>query len=171
MESGITISKNFLLGGLVRKSDRSIVTRGLESIVAAGLFLLCLPLFLTVLLGAVLVCKGRLRKAEVVKLPAEVESRTWQTYSLFYVDVRSWGDPAPAGWSSFFWRFIPGLLAVMRGNLSFTGLPARTVAQISSLPRDWRVLYLSGKAGLITEAAVTYPDDIFQTDDFLAEAC
>ena len=70
----------------------------------------------------------------------------------------------------FLRQFLPGLFAVLRGNLYLVGLPPRTVEEIEALPKDWRALYVAVKSGLITEAGTASTDLEDNMQLYLADA-
>ncbi len=43
---------------------------------------------------------------------------------------------------------------MIRGEISLTGVTPSSAGELTSLPDEWRQLYLSSKAGLITESLV-----------------
>jgi lipopolysaccharide/colanic/teichoic acid biosynthesis glycosyltransferase len=59
--------------------------------------------------------------------------------------------------------FLPALVNVVFGELSFTGVGPRSAEEVDRLSPEWRALYLCCKAGLITEATVR-PGSV-STDD------
>jgi lipopolysaccharide/colanic/teichoic acid biosynthesis glycosyltransferase len=66
-------------------------------------------------------------------------------------------------------RFLPALANVVKGDLGLVGLPARSPEEIQALPADWREVYLSGRAGIVTEAAVRCverptPDELYAAE-------
>jgi NDP-sugar pyrophosphorylase family protein len=158
--AAVTISDSFLLGEITAQSEGKGLSQLLDSVAALILFLVCLPFYVVILL--VLLFKiGHVEALQAVRLPAPRDAARWRAFRFFSVRRPGQGRYPPAGWSSFLWHFVPGLLGVIGGNLHLVGLPLRTAQEIEALPIDWQALYLSGKAGLITEASVaeTIPKD------------
>jgi hypothetical protein len=94
---------------------------------------------------------------EVVRLPAAPgpdRPGAFRLCSFLPAGPPAWGGAG--GWRTLFLHFLPALIHVVRGELSFVGLPPRSPAEVEALPAEWRALYLRGKAGLITEAAARF---------------
>jgi lipopolysaccharide/colanic/teichoic acid biosynthesis glycosyltransferase len=70
----------------------------------------------------------------------------------------------------FFLRFLPALINIAKGELSFVGVQPRTKGEILNLPHDWQNLYLRTKAGIITEAYVYYGENPTKEELYSAEA-
>jgi NDP-sugar pyrophosphorylase family protein len=160
LDAAVTISDSFLLGELTAQSEGQGIDRILDSAAALILFILCLPFYVVILLSLVFRV-GRVVALQAVRLPAPKDPSRWRTFRFYSVERPAQERHLPAGWPSFLWHFVPGLLGVMSGNLHLVGLPLRTAQEIEALPADWQALYLGGKAGLITEASVaeTNPKD------------
>ncbi|HTF67186.1 MAG TPA: NDP-sugar synthase [Edaphobacter sp.] len=169
--TGLTITENFLLGRMAGPSGRRWFVTVLESIFAILLILLLLPFYCALAVYLLTFGQKRLARVKVVRLPATGDPRMWQTFNLPFVKAVDWTRCVPAGWASFFFRFLPGLPAVARARLNLVGLPPRTVDEIRNLPQDWRSLYLHGNLGLITEASLILTNQPDETEIYLAEAC
>ncbi len=168
--TGVTVSDNFLLGGLAAQPESRRVVQWLHSVTAFFLILVLSPFYLLAILVMV-IARGRLKQTAVLKLPAGDDSSRWRVSQIWYilrpVDERF----PPAGWASFLFRFLPGLFAVASGKLRLVGLPPRSIQEAQALTPDWQVLYLNGTAGLITEASVVGTDAANEIEVYLAEAC
>lgn len=169
LDTGITISENFLLSRLSMPAPHNWLLRVLESALAAFLIVLFLPFYLVLLAGIALRSFPR-ATAEVLDLPADNDARVWHTWKLPFVPFQPWSEYVLAGWSSFMWRFLPGLPSVIMGKIRLVGLAPRTIEEIESMPKDWRSLYLQGKCGLITEVSINSGAHASETEIYLAEA-
>jgi NDP-sugar pyrophosphorylase family protein len=76
----------------------------------------------------------------------------------------------PPGIRGILLVFLPALVNVVSGELSFTGVGPRSAEAVNRLSPEWRALYLCCKAGLITEATVR-PGSVSTADErFASEA-
>lgn len=167
--SEVLITDDFIIGNLsenfVMKKSGDFISR------AAGLilFLLSLPITLVVYVyiknshSDVL-----LNKKKVIRLPASLAETYWSSFSLLALGPE---NDKSKGWRHFLFRFLPGLLNVIKGDLHIVGLPPRSREEIKSLSEDWRSLYLKSKAGIISEAMVNFgeqasDDELYSADVF-----
>ena len=137
---------------------------------AAGLLLLAglLPLLAGTALALKLFRRGPvLHKKEVVRLPVASDATLWKSYNLYSFGPRGRGG---FGWRHFFLHFLPGLINVARGDLGFVGMSPRTWSSLAALPRDWKALYGRAKAGLVSEAEVTWEHEPSQDELYAVEA-
>lgn len=65
---------------------------------------------------------------------------------------------------------LPALVNIVRGNMSFVGVPPRTLQAVDQLSPEWRSLYLCCKVGLIAEAALRAGEPTNETERYAAEA-
>src|SRR5262249_46309330 len=141
------------------------VRRAVVRMVGRSFALLALLVLSPVLLGTAFFLKARrrdrpvLHRTEVVRLPADKDESTWENFPLWSFlppeEMKKYASrPTPACKRDFLLRVLPGLVNVVRGELGLVGVPSRSREQIKALAHDWQTLYRSGKAGLITEAAV-----------------
>lgn len=171
LDTAVTIHESFLLGNLNGSPRRNWLTRLSESAIAILLIVLFSPLLAAAWVYLAVSRRGAFTSTEVVELPSEDSPPAWRIYKIFFANSVPWAEHPAAGWKSFFGRFLPGLFAVARGRLSLVGLPPRTRQEILDLPEDWRSLYLAGKSGLISEAAISWPESGSSADMYLVEAC
>jgi NDP-sugar pyrophosphorylase family protein len=171
LDTGIAIPESFLLGNLNGSPHRNWLAQTLEAGAAILLIALFSPLLLFSLIYGAVFRSGKLTSAEVVELPALADPQTWRTYRLPFLSAVPWPERLNGGWKSFLLRFLPGLFAVARGKLSLVGLPPRTRDEVMQLSKDWQAFYLTGKAGLITEATLFADGLGGGADAFLTEAC
>jgi NDP-sugar pyrophosphorylase family protein len=170
LDTSVDILESFLLGGLKQPHRQSWLGRALQSILALLLALLFLPISLLSFLYLALVRRLAYTSVQMVQLPAQQNALTSRNYSLPCLGADAWSAHRPAGWGAFTRQFLPGLVAVANGRLSFVGLPPRTVAGIQKLSEEWRSMYLEGKAGLITEACIASTDPDDETQLYVADA-
>jgi lipopolysaccharide/colanic/teichoic acid biosynthesis glycosyltransferase len=81
----------------------------------------------------------------------------------------------PPGMRGVLLVFLPALVNVVFGELSFTGVGPRSAEEVDRLSQEWRALYLCCKAGLITEATVrpgslTAADERYASEAYYAAA-
>ncbi|MDE1175191.1 MAG: NDP-sugar synthase [Edaphobacter sp.] len=167
--TSVNIMEGFLLGGLKRRSQRSWLTSVPQSLIAFCLSILFLPI---TLLAAIFY--GILTQKKLVRISALKHSPNHVTpfdqFKLLCFGEDAWNTPIPAGWSAFTRQFLPGLMSVIRRDISFVGLPPRSPQEVAALPSEWRDLYLSGPTGLITEASLAMSDPTDETQCYLADA-
>ncbi|MBS1799363.1 MAG: NDP-sugar synthase [Acidobacteria bacterium] len=168
--TGVDVVESFLLGGLNQPRKQSWLILRAQSVLAVLLILLFLPV--SILAAIVFGVLRRLSyvSIQMVQLPSRENEISSRGYSLLCLGADAWSVPRKAGWRTFLRQFLPGLFAVAKGRIGFVGLPPRTPEEIEKLPTDWRVLYLGGSAGLITEAALSLSDPADETQRYLADA-
>lgn len=177
--AAVSISENFLLGSLHNSVNRAF-WQVLPSILA-GWVLLLVSLPVQVLLfglGLLRAPKAPWYGYRFVRLPASGDPLQWRTGRGVHLagPVASEGSALPPRSNrvrDFLLIFLPGLWSVASGQLHLVGLPPRTPEQVQALPENWRNLYRTGKAGLITENMVVHdastdPDDSYAAETFYA---
>jgi lipopolysaccharide/colanic/teichoic acid biosynthesis glycosyltransferase len=168
------------LNGPIRALHRSQLRRWVVGLIgqstALVVLLLTAPVLLLTMLGLKLFRRGPVVFwREAVRLPAPPEERRWRTYQLLSFDPDC-GEPdslepgIACSFRGLLLRFLPGLLSVVKGDLAFVGVPARSPQEIRRLLPAWQVLYLQAKAGLVTEASVRDAESADETDLYAAEA-
>ena len=164
----LVVPDNFILGSVWEDTLRRKSVNVIRRLLVAFLLAVVWPLLAATALGLKMGRTGPVvfrRKA--VRLPARHERSLWETYDLlsFLPDhrrARSWiGD--------LFLNFLPGLINVVRGDLSLVGLPARGPDEIAPLPEEWREFYLSCRAGLVNESDVIFDETPTGEEAFAAE--
>jgi NDP-sugar pyrophosphorylase family protein len=169
LNASVDIAEDFLIGRLERAEHARGVSRGAESLVATGFFLIFLPVTMLGLL--VWLMRGVVpASVRALCLPADDRPSTPRTFALPCLGADAWAKVQPAGWWAFTRQFLPGLLAVILGHARLVGLPPRSPEQVAELADDWRELYLQGHAGLITEASIATPADADEMQLYLADA-
>lgn len=156
----LEITDNFILGSLSESHARRAALRLAGRALAAVALLALAPLLAAVAVWLRARRHGPvLYRKEVVHLPAGAEEMAWEPFALWsflppeVMEHYSTGAVAP-GPRDLLLRVLPGLVNVVRGQLSLVGVPARSPEEIKKLPHDWQALYLKSKAGLVTESAV-----------------
>ncbi|MDM8536486.1 sugar transferase [Desulfobacterales bacterium HSG17] len=166
----LTISEDLILGSLTKKPLVVWWKKLFSRIIAFNLILLTSPFFLIITFFLKFFRKGNVFHAkEAICLPAEPDMSLWRTFSLL-----SFSRPEAvqkAGLNDLFLRFLPGLINIAQGNLHFVGVKPRTSEEINALPREWKLLYLKSKPGLISEALVNFgpepdEDELFSAETF-----
>jgi len=170
LDASVDISEDFLLGRLARPHRQPWTGQVIHSLLAALLTLVFLPLTILSTLYYFIFCHIRYTSLEIVRTPLEEKSFVMRSCSLPCLGLNAWGIRRSASWEVFLRQFLPGLFAVLRGNLYLVGLPPRTVEEIEALPKDWRALYVAVKSGLITEAGTASTDLEDNMQLYLADA-
>jgi len=170
LDASVDISENFLLSRLDRSRRRSWTRTIVQSAIALFLIILFLPFTLASILYYFIVRRRTYTSLKAIHIPVEEKPGELRTYPLLCLGADAWSVHRPAGWPAFLRQFLPGLFAVARGRLHLVGLPPKTASEVASLHEDWRVLYLCGKAGLITEASTTSIDPGDEMQLYLADA-
>jgi NDP-sugar pyrophosphorylase family protein len=65
--------------------------------------------------------------------------------------------------------FVPGLWAVVKGDLSLVGLQPRSPSELLDLAADWRLLHARTKTGLVTDAIVNLPLEPTEEEVYASE--
>ena len=168
LEAAFLVSDSFLLSGLARQK-RPGIFRGIVSRVGAfALFLLLFPIAALTLFFLILSGKGELAYEEGVRLPTSYDPNAWKNYR--YLKLRMQEEMLAGWWTYFVAEVWPGLLSVMKGDMFLVGVKPRQPREVESLPSDWRSIYLSSKAGLITEAFVMFGRRPSEDELYTAEA-
>jgi dTDP-glucose pyrophosphorylase len=170
LDTKVDILESFLLGGLEQPLGRSWFGRGIQSLLAFLLIVLFLPVSLFSFIYFTIVRRFSYTSVEMAKLPADQSRRSFPKFSLPCLGADAWEIHRPAGWDAFLRQFLPGLVAVLLGDIDFVGLPPKSTEKIQQLPLEWRALYQEGKAGLITEAGISAADAKDETQLYLADA-
>lgn len=180
----LPIGENFILGSM---AGRKLVPFGV-GIISRLLALFMLVLFSPFLLLTVILLKWTRKgsishKVKVVLLPAGSSPLAWGTFfqHRFSPRARPDGDKVQVmdsradrnSLKDFLLRFLPGLLNVVKGEMNFVGVPPRTRDEIEQMPEDWKELYLTAKAGLVTEAYIQVgsspsEDEMYSSEAFFA---
>lgn len=129
----------------------------IEKFLAALFFLVLSPIYFTMRLLA------PLSKETVLRLPAPEDQVHWKTFDLLSFNLKITKQNK---WKSFFKR-IPALLNILKGELHFIGVAPRSIKDTAALPTDWQKLYLKSKVGLITLDTL---DNVQRNDQYASEA-
>jgi lipopolysaccharide/colanic/teichoic acid biosynthesis glycosyltransferase len=172
----VAVTDDFLIGSLASGQFRRWSGRLLARLLALLLLLLAFPVLLLTAGVLKLFRRGPIFfRQEAVRLPTAPEERRWRTYELLSFDPNDpsaspLGSGVPCSWRALLLRGLPGLIHIVRGELSFVGVPPRSRAAIRNLPNDWQLLYLRAKAGIVTEAAVRSRETPDEDELYAAEA-
>jgi NDP-sugar pyrophosphorylase family protein len=143
----VTIADPLLLGSLPELGVVPPLQALLSRVVAATLLVLALPVLLVTALYLKVRRSGPVCfRRRMVRLPAPATSRT-RTFDMW--SFKADGNGAPCSWCGLLLHFLPGLINIARGELSFVGLPPRSENEMEALPTEWQSLYRRSKAGLI----------------------
>lgn len=164
--TSLLASETFLLGSLTSRSSSRVPQRIVSVLVSIVLLVFLWPVLLLTALYLVLTGKGALVRNDAVRIPAEDDPAGWRDARVLRFRVCH-----PHGrWSRFAYRFVPGLVSIVIGDLFLVGVEPRSRTELLQLPADWRSLYVKTKAGLITEAAVMFGENPTEDESYTAEA-
>ena len=138
-----------LLGAAAVRPGRSRVGRALLRLAAGLLLVPTAPLAAAALALLRATGRGRLASREIVRLPAPPEPRAWCRARMLEVEA------ATPSLAARVVRAAVRMLALAQGRLDLVGVTPRTPAEVESLPRPLRDVYLRGRAGVVTEASAT----------------
>jgi lipopolysaccharide/colanic/teichoic acid biosynthesis glycosyltransferase len=173
-EEAITIPDPLLLGSLSEVGVVPPLQRLLSRLVAAVLLVLSFPLMLLTVLylkasrpGPVLYWR------RVMRLPAG--GRRTQTFDLFSFRPETGWNCSDCSLRGLLFQFLPALVNVARGELSFVGVPPRSPEEVDRLPADWRKIYLRSKAGIVSDSsfligAALGSEELFTTEAYYSWA-
>ncbi len=147
------ISESFLVGSLSAAYTAPLLRGVADRVVALFFYFFTLPVLLVMFARSLFLSAIAMKSSEFVRLPASEDSRAFETCSR---STFTGSAPPSTRWQHFTHEFVPGLLPVVRGQLSLVGVPPRSVQTIQQMPADWRSVYLSCKAGLVTETLTAY---------------
>jgi NDP-sugar pyrophosphorylase family protein/lipopolysaccharide/colanic/teichoic acid biosynthesis glycosyltransferase len=172
--AAVPVADDFILGSLSDNQLRAGVNRWLSRFAAWVLLAISWPILLATVVYLKLARRGPvLVKRECVRLPAPANEAQWRTFQL-----RSFQTEPGQGngrLSGLFLRFLPALINVAKGELSFVGVRPRSKGEAKLLSHDWQALYLHSKAGIVTEADVLYgahpdEDELYSAEAFYSAA-
>lgn len=174
--ASLAVADDFILGSL---SDRPVsrwVRKAIGRLGGLCLLVAASPAWVLAVVLLKLFRRGPvLYRQAMVRLPAPTETYLWRTFLLWRFVSRDAGvSDAPSRWGQvlrhLLLRFLPGLVNVVRGEMSVVGVEPRTAEDIQALPPDWRALYLRSKAGIVTEAFVEHGEGLTEDGLYSAES-
>ncbi|UCD91023.1 MAG: sugar transferase [Desulfobacterales bacterium] len=181
--SEVIITDDFIISSLTDRKVKDWGKKIISQCLASAFLVFLLPLLLFIIFyRKLIVAPPIFHKKKVVKLPAFSDMTLWRTFSLisFCHNFSTRNEKKnkryktetnhTVGWRDLFLRFFPALINVARGELRFVGVRPRTIEEIKALPEDWRSLYLKSKAGIVTEALVSFGSLATDDDLYSAEA-
>lgn len=159
----MTIPDPLLLGSLPEFGVVPPLQALLSRLVAATLLVLSLPVLLLTALYLKASRPGPvLHKRRVLRLPADGNGR-WQTFDLWSFCPEDGWKCSECSLRGLLLRFLPALVNIARGEMSFVGLPPRSREDVERLPEEWRSFYLRSKAGIVSDTSFSM--DAHFTDD------
>lgn len=167
--------ESHLLDGLPTVGVAAKVMRLLGRAAAGAAFLLGLPVLAVAAAWLRLTRRGPVfsTRSFVNRAAARrsdtIPSATAYVLSVPRPDASDTGWVVPATLGGLLLEFLPGLLAVARGQLRLVGLPPRDVEQMRRLLVEKRPALIGAPMGLVTEAALSGSpgapvDDVLMTD-------
>lgn len=171
-KGAITIDDDFILANMEEKIISRIIEKLSARILALFLIIFLSPLMLLGMLFIKISSKSVLKKREVVKLPFTSGHAQPKTFTLLgFNGTESKSSHGKESIHAHFVNvFLPGLFSILKGELGFVGLRARSREEVASLSEDWRHLYLRSKGGLITEELIYVAKDGTDDDRYAADA-
>jgi hypothetical protein len=148
-----------LLGCIFGKSFRGRVRRACSRIGATAAFLVFGPFFVGMLLGARMGLVPPARKRLIVLTPTVAESYRWKTFELWSFGQQDAPVDSQDWLRHFLFIFLPALLAIADGYMSFGGPRARTEEEVEHLPASRRSAYLRMRCGILQPQHVSSQTD------------
>lgn len=150
--TSLNIQEQFILSDTSPPSFTKYFFNWLERGLALAFFILLSPIYLFLLITS------DQKKQEVLSLPTSDASYEWKTFTL-----------ASFIHKHFFQR-LPYLIEIMKGNLHFMGVSPRTADEVEKMAKDWKLLYLQSKNGLITLSQVDHGKNATADEQYASEA-
>ncbi len=157
----LNIKEEFLISESIPPSISQITQTVLERFLGLLIFAFMLPVYLLMkVLGAV--------KTETrILIPTVEDNDRWKEFDLYFVqnptDNKTYSLLKYLSW-------VPSLLNVIKGNISFVGVKIRTLEETKQLPVEWQNLYLKSKSGMITLSDILYGDNPTEDEEYASEA-
>ena len=173
-EGTVTEADAILVGSLARGQVVHSAAGIGSRLLALALLVLSAPVLVATALFLKLTRPGALvyrTRAVVLPEAAGTRRRVCTLWSFHPAGPATLADGSmPPGIRGILLVFLPALVNVVRGELSFTGVGPRTAEQVDRLSPEWRALYLCCKAGLVTEATVRLGSATTADERYAAEA-
>jgi lipopolysaccharide/colanic/teichoic acid biosynthesis glycosyltransferase len=167
------ISEQFILGDMAEQNIKKWISSQLSRLTALFLTTLFLPLTAATALFLKLFRKGDIwQTIQAIRLPTATDVFSWTPVTLSFFTLLPQNASLGAGfwWKDFLLRFLPGLLNVIKGKMTITGVSPRTREDLEALDQDWREIYIRGKLGLITESLIHFGPHPTADERYSAEA-
>lgn len=159
-ETVLRIRDDFILGEISTPKVGNSLINFLEKITAAIILVIFSPIFLILLFSLSIV------KKKMLQIPASIHREEWQTF-----DFLSFQNQPGRPMTTFqrFFRRLPSLINVLKGEIHIVGLIPRSIHDVDKLPLDWKKLYLQSKIGLITLSNLEYGPSVSMEDRYACE--
>lgn len=141
LDSHVNIHEAFILGASYPSASFYWPLKALQRVLAVLFFVLLSPIYV------LMSCMYGVRRELMLKLPAHNDPALWKTtpWEIFIPHLNRK--------ASLFYRLffrLPLLKNIIRGDMHFVGVMPRKPTEVEKLPPDWKKLYISSKAGIIT---------------------
>ena len=167
--AAVSITDNFILGSLVQHHFRQLARRLFTRIVAGVLLAFTSPFLAVTWLWCKLARRGPgICRKEVLRLSTTAGAES-ESYHLISFCPSANPSYCQGRAHQFFLHILPGLINVLKGDLTLVGVTPRSPAEVESLAPSWKQLYLGSSAGLITEVAVVHGAQATEEQRYSAE--
>lgn len=127
-------------------------------------------LLLVTLFPIYLLMKSLYPMKEMAKLllPCDEDIERWTTFNLYtFYNPKS---HKKKGVLIAYFSWLPMLINIIKGELSFIGSPARSIEETKLLPFEWRKLYLKTKPGLISLCGINHANNATEDEQYASES-
>lgn len=168
--AAVTVPDELLLGSLEGPALSPAISGFFFRLIALLLLVITTPVLAALRLGSRLGFGPTARTRAFLRLPAPLDRHGWVTSWTTTFAPPGGEHNSVAGMCHFLHHVVPGLPAVVLGRLDLVGLPLRTRDEVERLDREWRMMYLGGRSGLISERLIEFGDGATPGESFAAEA-
>ena len=165
--AAMQVDEAFILGTMERGGLKGVLSGLFDRLFSLLLLAVGSPLLALAALIR-LIAKGKdgmIHSTLAVKLPLKGRPNQWPTFRLYSLTSRH-----RRGLDDIMFRFLPGLVNVIRGDLSLVGLAPVSAEQAAAMDPGRIELYTKAKAGLVEEASVVFGPEGGEDELFVAEA-
>lgn len=114
---------------------------------------------------AIMRCQYPLAKKKVLCLPQPYKKGDWRTFDWFTFE----GDDQNGAFFRFF-RRLPALWNVVRGEAHLIGVRPLSIEEVEALSADWKKLYLCSKVGIINQSKLDCSEESSSDELYASEA-
>ena len=108
-----------------------------------------------------------IEKKKKLILPSQDDPEQWNSFDLYFFN----NSPLEQnGLLLTYFSWLPTLINIMKGELSFIGSPTRSIEETIQLPSEWQKLYLKTKPGIITLCDIYHGKNASEDEQYASEA-